>query len=107
MNAAAQPTPAVGGLASPTIEQVGGDVDDLLGKRVDIRSTIDRIVVHEAPKRGDPDVALVEMLVAQMIAYAQESKTAGSTGDGKVGGLDMVAGARNHRDRTRFIWKKS
>ena len=51
---------------------------------------IDHIEVHEGEKRGNPDVVLVGAL-AQILAYAQESKTAVSARDG--GRVLMVAGA--------------
>jgi site-specific DNA recombinase len=55
-----------------------------------IRSIIDHIEVHAGTERGKPDVVLVGAL-AQILAFAQQNKTAASNGsDGRV---LMVAGA--------------
>ena len=51
---------------------------------------IDRIEIHAGEKRGNPDVVLAGAL-AQILAYAQESKTAVSARDG--GRVSVVAGA--------------
>ncbi len=54
-----------------------------------IRSIIDHIEVHAGTERGKPDVVLVGAL-AQILAFAQQNKTAASNGsDGRV---LMVAG---------------
>ncbi|MCK5275678.1 MAG: recombinase family protein, partial [Alphaproteobacteria bacterium] len=54
-----------------------------------IRSMVERIEVHEGQERGKPDVILVGAL-AQILAFAQQSKTAASCRDG--GRVLMVAG---------------
>ena len=50
---------------------------------------IDRIEIHAGEKRGNPDVVPAGAL-AQILADAQESKTAVSAGDG--GRISVVAG---------------
>jgi len=60
-----------------------------------IRSLIGHIELHPRQERGRCDVVVVGAL-AQVLAFAQQKKTAGSSGAG--GTSLMVAGARNRLD---------
>jgi site-specific DNA recombinase len=67
-----------------------------------VRSLIDRVEVHPGRERGKCELTVVGAL-AQILTFAQKKATAGqSRPDG--GTSLMVAGARNHLYRTRFLW---
>jgi hypothetical protein len=62
-----------------------------------VRSMIDHIEIHLGTERSNPDVILSGAL-AQILAYAQQNKTAASNGsDGRV---LVVAGAEFVQDPT-------
>jgi hypothetical protein len=60
-----------------------------------IRSMIERIDVHHGQERGKPNVILVGAL-AQILGFAQQTKTAASKGDG--GRVLMAVGACKQRE---------
>jgi hypothetical protein len=67
-----------------------------------VRSLIDCVEVHPGRERGHCELVIVGTL-AQILVFAHEKTTAGRSR--RAGGTFlMVAGARNHLYRTRFLW---